>query len=130
MCNHSLVPYSCSTFRHSDFYTMKLLVALIIFPLFITTSLQDICGDSLVGTGLIVGGSTIKRGQWPFIVALFRSKTEKYFCGGTIISMKHIITAAHCISPKHSIKPVTLFTLEDTTSAEKMRANRLSLKLM
>lgn len=80
---------------------MNIEVALIIFPLCVSITLQDYCGDSVVGSGFVVGGSRIKRGQWPFIAALFRSQNEEYFCGGTIISHKHVMTAAHCIHPKY-----------------------------
>ena len=85
---------------------MKFTVVLIVFPLCFTISLQASCGDSTTVSGLVVGGTQIKRGQWPFIAALFRSKTEEYFCGGTIISYKHVITAAHCVHPKYTEDPL------------------------
>lgn len=40
----------------------------------------------------ILGGSEVYRGDWPFIVALYRAKTSQYFCGGTLISSQHILT--------------------------------------
>lgn len=58
---------------------------------------SELCGDSVVGSGFVVGGSAIKRGQWPFIAALFRNDNKKYFCGGTIISTRHVITAGEYI---------------------------------
>lgn len=82
---------------------MKLQVVLPIFLLAasICVAHELNCGSSVVGSGLIVGGSTIKRGQWPFRAALFHARTSNFFCGATIISYKHVITAAHCIQPKY-----------------------------
>lgn len=76
------------------------------------SAFQDLCGDSVVGSGVIVGGSTIKRGQWPFVAALFLTSNNQYFCGGTIISSRHVITVAHCMSQKFwdkILKPEELF---------------------
>lgn len=79
---------------------MKFNVALLFFALNFPLSLQGHCGNSVISSGLIVGGSGVKRGQWPFIAALFSTATDEYFCSGTVISYRHVITAAHCIQPK------------------------------
>lgn len=50
------------------------------------------CGTVGLRPGLIMGGKTVLRDEWPFIAALFRLKPFKYFCGGTIISNKHVLT--------------------------------------
>jgi secreted trypsin-like serine protease len=47
----------------------------------------------------VVGGRTAEKGAWPFAVALARksgSTTYKQYCGGTLISAKVVLTAAHC----------------------------------
>lgn len=72
---------------------MILRVILVIIVLQLQSSLQDFCGNSVVSSGLIVGGGRIKRGQWPFIAALFSTRNGEYFCGGTVISKRHVITA-------------------------------------
>ena len=44
----------------------------------------------------IVGGQDADQHEWPWIVSL--EKSGKHFCGGSIISEKVVLTAAHCIA--------------------------------
>lgn len=62
------------------------------------------CGRKSVTGGLILGGTYSARGQWPWLAALVYSHDQKYFCGSTLISTKHTITAAHCMQAKLSRK--------------------------
>jgi len=60
------------------------------------------CGYEKKANGLIFGGENVNRSQIPFIVALF-DKTDgsgSFFCSGSIISYRHVITAAHCLHNK------------------------------
>jgi len=41
----------------------------------------------------------------PFIAALMLQSKNQFFCGGTIITALHILTAAHCIQNKYAEKP-------------------------
>lgn len=43
----------------------------------------------------IIGGLNATQGQFPFFASL-RSHDNEHFCGGTVISCRFIITAAHC----------------------------------
>lgn len=60
------------------------------------------CGTVPYATGFIIGGEKSKPGQWPFVVALLAYTERQFFCGGSIISKRHILTAAHCIQQKYS----------------------------
>ncbi|XP_050574693.1 venom protease-like isoform X3 [Bombus affinis] len=60
------------------------------------------CGFSNVTHNRIVGGKPAKLGAWPWMVALgFRNYTNpeagpEWHCGGSLISARHVLTAAHC----------------------------------
>lgn len=45
----------------------------------------------------VVGGSDANHGDFPFIVSLRASSTNSHFCGGSLITPKTVLTAAHCV---------------------------------
>lgn len=54
------------------------------------------CGDHMKQTTRIVGGQPADKGEWPWMAALLRDKTDQY-CGGVLITDQHILTASHCV---------------------------------
>ncbi|XP_068973413.1 venom protease-like [Bombus flavifrons] len=60
------------------------------------------CGFSNVTHTRVVGGKPAKLGAWPWMVALgFHNYIEpqndpQWHCGGSLISARHVLTAAHC----------------------------------
>lgn len=52
--------------------------------------------DSQIG-GRIVGGQIIDISQAPYQVSIKGRFNGFHFCGGSIISLKHILSAAHCL---------------------------------
>uniref|UniRef100_F6ZPY1 Chymotrypsin C n=1 Tax=Equus caballus TaxID=9796 RepID=F6ZPY1_HORSE len=48
----------------------------------------------------VVGGETVSPHSWPWQVSLqyLRDDTWRHTCGGTLITDRHVLTAAHCIS--------------------------------
>lgn len=60
-------------------------------------TLTDVgCGELMKQTTRIVGGVPADKGEWPWMAALLRDKTDQY-CGGVLITDQHILTASHCV---------------------------------
>lgn len=58
----------------------------------LSKSVRNDCGLADQTSGLIIGGANTSQGKWPWLVALVRKSDEKFFCGATLISSKHILT--------------------------------------
>ena len=55
------------------------------------------CGiapNRIISNKRVVGGSIAAKGSWPWIAAIVDD--DGPFCGGTLISNQHVLTAAHC----------------------------------
>ncbi|CAH1389349.1 unnamed protein product [Nezara viridula] len=70
------------------------------------------CGKTYVNQQpRIVGGQPAELGAWPWIALLgYRTKNSPgpyWQCGGSLISERYVITAAHCINPR----PLTLYII-------------------
>lgn len=64
-------------------------------------------------TGRIINGTEAVLRQFPHQVSLMRRWTKKYFCGGSIINVNLILTAAHCMQTSNGevIKPWTIIVV-------------------
>ncbi|KAJ0173272.1 hypothetical protein K1T71_011448 [Dendrolimus kikuchii] len=75
---------------------------------------QHQCGQvRLNANPLVVNGSPTLAGQWPWQIALYQTQTvdNKYICGGTLVTRRHVITAAHCVTRRSSKRVVDPNTL-------------------
>nr|QHB21570.1 venom S1 protease 25 [Platymeris rhadamanthus] len=61
------------------------------------------CGWSNKSPKRIVGGNEAGINEYPFIVLLMETKTRFPFCGGSIITTRHVLTAAHCTYPNRDV---------------------------
>lgn len=50
------------------------------------------CGKARTIHGLVVGGVLVERGEWPFLVSLQHIESKSHFCGGSLITEKHVVT--------------------------------------
>lgn len=72
---------------------------------------SDTCGTvktALEIRSLIFGGEEVKRGEWPWLVAIFQIDTfgTSFACGGNLVSKRAVVTAAHCVkSASKSYQP-------------------------
>lgn len=61
------------------------------------------CGNvktALEIRSLIFGGDEVKRGEWPWLVAVFQIDVgfgPSFACGGNLVSKRAVISAAHCV---------------------------------
>lgn len=62
------------------------------------------CGTVPLFPGALAAGKKASEGQWPWSAFVYVSKgdEQKKVCGATLISPTHLITAAHCLTPKSS----------------------------
>lgn len=55
-----------------------------------TTEIE--CGTAYFDRPLIAYGKPTRRGEWPFLAALFKFNGPEFFCGGSLISDRHVLT--------------------------------------
>ncbi|KAK9505027.1 hypothetical protein O3M35_009178 [Rhynocoris fuscipes] len=62
------------------------------------------CGWGNKSPKRIVGGSEASVNEYPFVALLMLTRRKFPFCGGSIITPYHVLTAAHCTFPFYGIQ--------------------------
>ncbi|XP_058822335.1 proclotting enzyme-like [Topomyia yanbarensis] len=55
------------------------------------------CGISTRQIPKITGGRPADPKEWPWMAALLLNQADQSFCGGVLITDRHVLTAAHCV---------------------------------
>lgn len=87
------------TSRMQGLLSLLLLTSAISLGMAASTS----CNCGWVNSGRIVGGHEAPKNKYPMIVTL-ETLSGRQFCGGTIITPWHVLTAAHCTAKVRSIQ--------------------------
>lgn len=69
-----------------------LFIYLLISLVYAQSSQTKDCGKRKGATGTAFGGNQVKRGEWPWLVAFTQRYEKEFFCGGNLISQKHVLS--------------------------------------
>jgi secreted trypsin-like serine protease len=53
---------------------------------------EESCGSKIGASGLVFGGEKVQSNEWPWLVALIKWPKNALFCGGSLVSSKHVIS--------------------------------------
>lgn len=65
----------------------------LVFSCFVCAIEAQQCGYGKSSfSAFAVGGGDSKKGNWPWIVALIHIESKQFFCGGSLVSAKHVLS--------------------------------------
>lgn len=72
----------------------------------------------------IVGGENTGLHEFPMMAGIVDSRLSQVYCGGTIISVKHVLSAAHCVMNRDpSFMGVLIGDHDISTGISSLRTN-------
>uniref|UniRef100_A0A6A7G4H2 Serine protease 33-like n=1 Tax=Hirondellea gigas TaxID=1518452 RepID=A0A6A7G4H2_9CRUS len=87
----------------------------------------DECGNVNIRKGRIIGGIVLQDGEWPWLVSLGSTgnMTEfKSVCSGSLITRRHVLTAAHCFHSPTRLLPTLVRAGETDLSSRAVPRHR------
>ncbi|SJM92376.1 putative Trypsin [Crenothrix polyspora] len=95
----------------------------------ITLSAATSANAAITPKPRIVGGQPSVFGQWPWMIALVKNKgldnSQGLFCGGSLISLTWVLTAAHCVKKE---TPGTIHALAHVLDLKNDKGQNLAIK--
>lgn len=82
----------CCAISQKHLIMKKLILLLIEVFLAACAPRNEFCGRRAGVVGTIFGGSAVKKNSWPWITALFDRAEDKFFCAGSLINSKHVLS--------------------------------------
>ena len=90
------------------------------------------CGVANISNRInrIVGGSVSLENKYPWMIRLVDLVSNGY-CGGSLISNQHVLTAAHCVVRGGQVRPLNIFAVDlgehdySDTSATRMSISEI-----
>ncbi|NTS78782.1 trypsin-like serine protease [Catenovulum sp. SM1970] len=85
---------------------MKIFYSIAIFSLLLAIVLQAKAEQPSRVPVSIIGGDIAEPERWPYMVALVSKNSSPFFgqfCGGTLLTEKVVLTAAHCVADKSAM---------------------------
>jgi secreted trypsin-like serine protease len=83
-----------------NLFQMKFKESFVIFVaiccIFVAGEESKYCGRKFSASGLIFGGNKTQSNEWPWLVALVNWPKNEFFCGGSLISSKHVVSGEIC----------------------------------
>jgi secreted trypsin-like serine protease len=94
---HCRLPHQLHQDHYQELHSVRKRVSVTV-PLVLTNNVIPLeCGDLLRFDKKIVGGYPADKDKWPWMAAIVYSDTNRQFCGGVLITDRHVLTAAHCV---------------------------------
>ncbi|XP_045762382.1 phenoloxidase-activating enzyme-like [Maniola jurtina] len=74
------------------------------------------CGIEVLAGNKILGGQDANIYQYPWLALIKSTKDPGYRCGGSLISNRYVLTAAHCVYEPHSFQHLYVILGEYNTT--------------